>query len=462
MSDAHDGDDLGSLDPLTRRVLEEWLSEGQGLEDPLMNLYEYLKRKLMERDGFLPSSDPSRRGSLDPVKDGVIREIAEGLRKEKNEFVASFIKEWIDSSDDPNGIIFETPTQASVCPQVRGDFPSLEKLLAWENDHLSYSQTDLVEKSIQIYSKWGFFDRSCLDIPRDKFSCFIRTIAKNYRSENPYHNFHHAHSVLAIAGNLIRSCCTGIWTDLEEFSILTAAMCHDVGHRALNSEYYIKTRHQLAIQYNDISVLENMHCSLTFDLLRSSDFTTAWSDEQWTTFRKIFIQCVLATDMKSHFELTSKLNNELLKQGSLNPEQKKVIYQSILHAADLSNPVMPTKACYQWAFRVVEEMYEQGRLEERDGFCVAPFMRHAPTEEIELAKLQVSFVGFIVAPLWRSLAILWPVLEPRVIQLERNLKFWESLRDQAIVRLDSAASDVTRSDSNDHLLSNHVFRTFSH
>ena len=457
MSEARSGDDLECLDPLCRRVLLEWMRQGPSLEDPMMDLYEYLKRALMERDGFAPALSASRRASLDPIKDGVIREIADGLRKEKNDFVASFIKEWIDASDDPNGIIFETPIQTSVSLRVH-DEEALDKLIAWDNDYLSYSHPELVNRSIQIYSQWGFLEKSSLTIPREKFVSFIRTIAKNYRSENPYHNFHHAHSVIAIAGNLIRSCFRGIFTELEEFSILTAAICHDVGHRALNSEYYIKTRHELAIQYNDISVLENMHCSLAFDILRANDFTSSWSDEQWTTFRKIFIQSVLATDMKSHFELTSKINFELKQSSNLNPEQKKILYQSILHAADLSNPVMPTKACYQWAFRVVEEMYEQGKLEERDGYTVAPFLRHAPTEEVELAKLQISFVGFIVAPLWRSLALLWPVLEPRVAQLDKNIKFWESLRDQAILRSESTASEITRSDSKDILPVN----TFSH
>lgn len=110
---------------------------------------------------------------------------------------------------------------------------------------------------------------------------------------------------------------------VEELAILMAALCHDVGHRGLNSDYYIKTRHPLAIQYNDISVLENMHCSLAFDLLRSSastDFTCNFSDDQWTLFRRTFISSVLATDMKSHFELTSKVSAELKADALSYPE----------------------------------------------------------------------------------------------------------------------------------------------
>jgi hypothetical protein len=432
-----------SLEGASRELLEAWLSElPRGHADPLAHLFEFSKRRLMERDGFVPSFGSSRRASLDPAKDDVIREIARGLRKEKSDFVASFIKEWIDSSDDPHGMILETPQPSSIASSSAVNAVELDRLLAWEVDHLGLSGNELVSRSVQIFALWGFFEGEGLVVARDKFGAFTRAVAKNYRSENPYHNMHHAHSVLAASGNLLRTCGgSRIFSDLEEFSILTAAMCHDVGHRGLNSDYYIKTRHELALQYNDISVLENMHCSLSFDLLRApaNDFTANWPEEQWTTFRRIFIQCVLATDMKMHFDLTAKVTTELNKgpETLASAEGKRVLYQTLVHAADLSNPVMPTKACYQWAFRVVEEMYEQGRLEERDGYQVAPFMRHPPTNVVEFAKLQVSFVGFIVAPLWRSLAAIWPALDDRVAQMDKNLKFWESVRDNAIVRVDS-------------------------
>ena len=176
-----------------------------------------------------------------------------------------------------------------------------------------------------------------------------------------------------------------------------------------------------------------MHCSLTFELIKSSknDFTKSWSDEQYSVFRKTFIQAVLATDMKQHFELTTKLTElKSVPVEVMNVEQKKLVYCAIVHAADLANPTMPPKSCYDWASRVVEEMYTQGKLEEKAGFVVAPFMRHPPSNTCEFAKLQLSFVGFIVAPLWKAMANMWPVLDDRIAQLESNNKFWESLRDK--------------------------------
>ena len=456
---------LQSLDATSVRLMSDWAETAAAHaadDDAMVSLYEFARHQLILRDGVAPSMNGSRRGSLDPAKDGVMREVAEGLRREKSDYVASFIREWIDSSDDPNGIIFETPTASSVCHSTTStsgkDETALASLLSWDNDYLSYTHSELVSRSVQIFHHWGFFDSASLvTVPRDKLSAFVRLVGKNYRASNPYHNFHHAHSVLAIAGNLLRTASPNglLFTHLEELAVLTAALCHDVGHQALSSDFYIKTRHELAVQYNDISVLENMHCSMSFNLLRNAktDFTTQWTEDQWGLFRRTFIQSVLATDMKSHFELTAKMTElKSVPPETLSPEQKKTIYLSIVHAADLANPVMSTKACYDWAFRVVEEMHEQGRLEEKAGYPVAPFMRHPPTETVEFAKLQISFVGFIVAPLWRSMAAIWPVLDDRVVQMDKNLRFWEGLRDNAVVvhnRSSSAASDVTRCDSHD-------------
>jgi len=456
-------------------LIAEWRTQGGvDSEDPLMNMFEFARRKLYIRDGCVPS----RRASIDSssvtssVPD-VIRQVAEELKKEKSETVSSFIREWIDVSDDPHGVIFDTassggvgstsPISSSSMPRssLSGITPMkdtmmLESLTRWETDFLALSSSELLGRSIKIFDLWGFFggtvsdsSSSGIDLPqalpviksREKFGSFLKQISKNYKSTNPYHNFHHAHSVLAIVANLIRNCVPDFYSPLEEFGILVAAVCHDVGHRGLNSDFYIKTRHELAIQYNDISVLENMHCSLSFEILLRSGVTADWSEEEYTIFRKFFIQSVLATDMKQHFELTGKLGDMVLAGGVpaipelVSPEDKRIIYCSIVHAADLANPTMPTKACYNWAVRVVDEMYAQGKLEEKSGFTVAPFMRHPPTDTVEFAKLQLSFLGFIVSPLWKAMAAIWPnALDDRIRQLEKNNKFWENLRDQNVDR----------------------------
>ena len=50
-----------------------------------------------------------------------------------------------------------------------------------------------------------------------------------------------------------------------------AALGHDVGHPGVNNRYLVNSSDYLAIRYNDISVLENMHASLTFSLMEGNN-----------------------------------------------------------------------------------------------------------------------------------------------------------------------------------------------
>lgn len=50
------------------------------------------------------------------------------------------------------------------------------------------------------------------------------------------------------------------WLDEQEiFSMLVAAYCHDVGHDGVNNTFHVASGSELALTYNDNSVLENMH-----------------------------------------------------------------------------------------------------------------------------------------------------------------------------------------------------------
>ena len=49
-----------------------------------------------------------------------------------------------------------------------------------------------------------------------------------------------------------------------------AALGHDIGHMGVQNGFLINSNDPLALQYNDKSVLEQMHCSRLFSVLRQA------------------------------------------------------------------------------------------------------------------------------------------------------------------------------------------------
>ena len=61
----------------------------------------------------------------------------------------------------------------------------------------------------------------------------------------------------------------------EQFSLLIAALAHDVAHPGVNNPFLVDTGHELALRYNDKSPLENMHCSRLFSIAAASAAVSA-------------------------------------------------------------------------------------------------------------------------------------------------------------------------------------------
>jgi cAMP-specific phosphodiesterase 4 len=48
------------------------------------------------------------------------------------------------------------------------------------------------------------------------------------------------------------------------FSYILAGACHDVEHPGFNNMFLIENHDKIAINYNDVSVLENHHVATSF------------------------------------------------------------------------------------------------------------------------------------------------------------------------------------------------------
>ena len=89
-------------------------------------------------------------------------------------------------------------------------------------------------------------------------------------------------------------------TAIEKYSLLIAAICHDVDHTGRTNAFEIAKISKLSLKFNDESVLENHHASTTFKILCNENYNILadLSDEIFKSVRKLVISNILATDMK--------------------------------------------------------------------------------------------------------------------------------------------------------------------
>lgn len=76
--------------------------------------------------------------------------------------------------------------------------------------------------------------------------------------------------VLLTSGGILRTA----WAQDHGLVLLTAifsAMVHDYEHLGLNNDFLVKTKHPLALVYNDRSPMEQHHLAAAFTLLQQAD-----------------------------------------------------------------------------------------------------------------------------------------------------------------------------------------------
>ena len=263
-----------------------------------------------------------------------------------------------------------------------------------------------------------------LKIPNRMMRTILMDIREHYL-ESYFHNFQHAFTVTLIAFTMLSS-CRGLRKVMHEpivrFSLLMATMCHDINHPGNNNEFEVKSHSRLAILYNDTSVLEHYHCTVTFELLIEHGLDELFAEQDegevlWDEFRQIVVQAILATDMKKHQQLQKRLLEAIRDPGLFSPAEW-VTY--VLHTADLGNLTLDWDIALEWENRIFREFKSQARKEEAQGLDVAPYM--LKMNLTARGRVQAGFIDFVLCPWWESMAQLLPELQDRVFTLHTSRK----------------------------------------
>ncbi|XP_061551186.1 cAMP-specific 3',5'-cyclic phosphodiesterase 4B-like [Phycodurus eques] len=326
-------------------------------------------------------------------------------------------------------------------------------------------QEELLSKDLEGINKWGlnifrvaehshnrpltcimyaiFQERDLLrtfKIPSDTFVTFMLTLEGHYHSDVAYHNSLHAADVAQSTHILLSTpALDAVFTDLEILAAIFAAAIHDVDHPGVSNQFLINTNSELALMYNDESVLENHHLAVGFKLLQQDncDIFQNLSKKQRQTLRRMVIDMVLATDMSKHMSLLADLKTmvetkKVTSSGVLlldNYTDRMQVLRNMVHCADLSNPTKPLDLYRQWTDRIMDEFFQQGDRERERGMEISP-MCDKHTASVE--RTQVGFIDYIVHPLWETWAdLVHPDAQDILDMLEDNRNWYQSIIPQS-------------------------------
>ncbi|XP_062306147.1 cAMP-specific 3',5'-cyclic phosphodiesterase 4B isoform X1 [Osmerus eperlanus] len=277
-------------------------------------------------------------------------------------------------------------------------------------------------------------------IPADTFITYVMTLEDHYHANVAYHNSLHAADVTQSTHVLLSTpALDAVFTDLEILAALFAAAIHDVDHPGVSNQFLINTNSELALMYNDESVLENHHLAVGFKLLHEEncDIFQNLSKRQRQSLRKLVIDMVLATDMSKHMSLLADLKTmvetkKVTSSGVLlldHYTDRIQVLRNMVHCADLSNPTKPLAVYRQWTERIMEEFSRQGDKERERGMEISP-MCDKHTASVE--KSQVGFIDYIVHPLWETWGdLVHPDAQDILDTLEDNRDWYQSTIPQS-------------------------------
>ncbi|KAL4457029.1 hypothetical protein ABPG74_014667 [Tetrahymena malaccensis] len=250
---------------------------------------------------------------------------------------------------------------------------------------------------------------------------------------NPYHNKIHAFDVTQTMHFFLKKCNFAQIGKLSKIDIGTAFIAsaiHDVEHPGFNNPFQMNAKTDLAILYNDKSPLENHHLSVTFKLVRDNPGINIFEGidkKAYKNVREAIIQMILKTDMNQHFTSLAQLKGRLASnEFDAKAADKSLCLNTLLHAADVSNPFKPFHIYQEWTHRVLNEFWIQGDVERQRGLPLSYLCDRYTTN---IAKSQIGFIDFIVQPYFETICQFIPELLNYMPLFEQNKQEWQSYEE---------------------------------
>lgn len=317
--------------------------------------------------------------------------------------------------------------------------PSIPPEINFSNfDYLARLSPDKPIGVIYAIQSLGFDKK--FNVPLETLCRFTLRVKKGYR-DNPYHNWTHAFSVFHMAYTLVKNLSLqDVLGDLQCYSFLIAALCHDLDHRGTNSSFEVNSKSPLASLYSSKgSVLERHHFAQTVALLSVDGCNIFAGMNKEDNQRSLdYVQMIiLATDLGQHLRILDELRDfskiidtEGLKDAINNetvsrPDAERLTLSLLMTASDLSDQSKDWGTTKTTAKNIYDEFFDQGDREKDMGLKPLPSMDR---EEAVVSDVQISFMDNIATPAYTVLSQIFPESQEIVDRVKLNRERWEHIR----------------------------------
>lgn len=132
----------------------------------------------------------------------------------------------------------------------------------------------------------------------------------------------------------------------------------------------------------------------------------------------------------------------------MEPKQRLILCQIILHAADISNALRPWPICRSWSDLVCQEFFGQGDAERAQGLTVSPNMDR---NQVSQTTIGLQFGDFVVSPYFEIFAALFPKADELLKTLNSNRQEWLKMEEEMEERRKEEVEDKKESQPLDML-----------
>ena len=299
-----------------------------------------------------------------------------------------------------------------------------------------------------ILENLGLIDEEILSV--QKLDPFLIAVNNQYKPEVLYHNCLHGSDVTQSCyifftySNAEKIAQTNV---LDLLSIFIAALGHDIAHPGLTNNFHINDSTDIAITYNDISILENFHASTLFKTIRKSE-TNIFENLSlidYKIIRKRIVSEILATDMALHGKVISLIKSKMVfneddKTYRLNllsgddrtrSDEQQSLLDFMIHLADLAHNTRLFNISIKWVELLSEEFWRQGDLEKEHNLPVS-FL--CDRENVNIPQSQKGFLSGFILSTYECLGNIFPSLKFTYDNAQNNLKEWQKLLNEGRVK----------------------------